>query len=205
MMAVTQRLDRGLDNELGRAEIGLADAEIDDVLALRGERIGAGQHSEGVFLADAVERRDGFQHGDVLRFLVLLGLLLPLLAAGLRPPSTGAMLATPIGAANPCQLASVVAAVAATQIAQDLRADVRIGIVAQVILAVVKRTRRHAALIPKRRLHHSGGAPVFHRVSRRARDRLLVLAVLAASAGAARHRARVVVADKIQMFRRWRM
>ncbi len=30
VMAVTQRLDRGLDDELGRAEIGLADAEIDD-------------------------------------------------------------------------------------------------------------------------------------------------------------------------------
>ena len=63
VMAVTQRLDGGLDDEFRRAEIGLADAEIDDVLALRGERIGAGQNGKGVFLADAVERRDGFQHG----------------------------------------------------------------------------------------------------------------------------------------------
>jgi hypothetical protein len=30
-MAVAQRLDRGLDDEIRRAEIGLADAEIDDV------------------------------------------------------------------------------------------------------------------------------------------------------------------------------
>ena len=59
VMAVAQRLDRGLDDVIGRAEIGLADAEIDDVAALRGQRIGARQHGEGVFLADAVERRDG--------------------------------------------------------------------------------------------------------------------------------------------------
>ena len=35
VVAVAQRLDRGLDDEVGRAEIGLADAEIDDVAALR--------------------------------------------------------------------------------------------------------------------------------------------------------------------------
>ena len=62
-MAVAQRLDRGLDDDVGRAEIGLADAEIDDVAALRGERVGARQHREGILLADAVEGRDGLQHG----------------------------------------------------------------------------------------------------------------------------------------------
>ena len=36
-MAVAQRLDRGLDDVLGRAEIGLADAEVDDVAAFAGE------------------------------------------------------------------------------------------------------------------------------------------------------------------------
>ena len=41
MMAVAQRLDRGLDDEIGGAEIGLADAEIDEVATLRGEQIGA--------------------------------------------------------------------------------------------------------------------------------------------------------------------
>ena len=69
VVAVAQRLDRRLDDELGRAEIGLADAEADDVAALGCERVGAGQHGEGVLLADAVERRDGLQHGMVLRFL----------------------------------------------------------------------------------------------------------------------------------------
>ena len=34
VMAVAQRLDGGLDDVLGRAEVGLADAEIDDVAAL---------------------------------------------------------------------------------------------------------------------------------------------------------------------------
>ncbi len=34
VMAVAQRLHRRLDDEVGRAEIGLADAEIDDVAAL---------------------------------------------------------------------------------------------------------------------------------------------------------------------------
>ena len=62
VVAVAQRLDRGLDDEIGRAEIGLADAEIDDVAALRGQRVGARQHREGVFLADAVESGDGLEH-----------------------------------------------------------------------------------------------------------------------------------------------
>jgi hypothetical protein len=47
----------------GRREVGLADAEIDDVASLRGQRGGAGQHRKGVLLADAVEGGDGFQHG----------------------------------------------------------------------------------------------------------------------------------------------
>ena len=63
MMAVAQRLDRGLDDEIRRAEIRLADAEADDVAALRGKRVGARQHGEGVFLADAIESGDCFQHG----------------------------------------------------------------------------------------------------------------------------------------------
>ena len=40
---------------VGGAEIGLADAEIDDVAALRGKLGGAGQHGEGVLLADPVK------------------------------------------------------------------------------------------------------------------------------------------------------
>ena len=57
VMAVAQRLDRRLDDMGGRAEIRLADAEIDDVAARRREIGGARQHGEGVLLADAVERR----------------------------------------------------------------------------------------------------------------------------------------------------
>ena len=57
----------------GRAEIRLADAEIDDVAALRCERVGAREHGEGVLLADAVEGGDGMQaHADV-RFLAFCG------------------------------------------------------------------------------------------------------------------------------------
>ena len=63
VMAVAQRLDRRLDDELGRAEVRLADAEVDDVAALRRQRVGAGQHGEGILLADAVEVGDGLQHG----------------------------------------------------------------------------------------------------------------------------------------------
>ena len=63
MVTVAQRLDRSLDDEVGGAEVGLADAEIDDVAALRRQRIGAREHGKGVFLADAVERGNGLQHG----------------------------------------------------------------------------------------------------------------------------------------------
>src|SRR5260370_3176659 len=62
-MAVEQRRDRGFKDEIGRAKIGLADAEIDDVAALRREQIGARQHGKGILLPDALERGNGFQHG----------------------------------------------------------------------------------------------------------------------------------------------
>src|SRR5262249_57361052 len=55
--------DGRLDDEIGCAEIGLADTEVDDVAALRGERVGTGEHCEGVLLADAIEGRDGAKHG----------------------------------------------------------------------------------------------------------------------------------------------
>ena len=62
-MAVVERLHRRLDDMVGGAEIRLADAEIDDVLALAGQLGGAGEHGKGVFLADAIEAGDGVQHG----------------------------------------------------------------------------------------------------------------------------------------------
>ena len=60
--AIAQSLDRRLDDMGRRFEIGLADAEIDDVAPLRRERGRAGEHRECVLFADAVERRDGVQH-----------------------------------------------------------------------------------------------------------------------------------------------
>ena len=63
VLAVAQRLDRRLD-DMGRGfEIGLADAEVDDVapLALQLRRLG--ENGEGVFLADAREGGDDVQHG----------------------------------------------------------------------------------------------------------------------------------------------
>jgi len=62
-MAVAQGLHRRLDDEVGGAEVGLADAEIDDVAALGRELGCARQHCERVLLADAIEGGDGTQHG----------------------------------------------------------------------------------------------------------------------------------------------
>src|SRR5882724_5670285 len=52
MPTVAQGFDHSLDDEVGGAEVGLADAEIDDVAALRRQRIGAREYGKGVFLAD---------------------------------------------------------------------------------------------------------------------------------------------------------
>ena len=65
VMAVAERLDRRLDDVVGRAEVGLADAEIDDVAALRLKLGGARQHGKGVLLADAVETRNRVKHDAV--------------------------------------------------------------------------------------------------------------------------------------------
>ena len=47
VMAVAQRLAGRFHDMLGRLEVGLADAEIDDVLALGLQGLGAGEHLEG--------------------------------------------------------------------------------------------------------------------------------------------------------------
>ena len=62
--AVAQGLHAGLDDVFRRAEVGLADAEIDDVVAFGGEFLGAGQHLEGALGAEAGERGGGLEHGD---------------------------------------------------------------------------------------------------------------------------------------------
>ena len=63
VLAVAQRLDRRLDNEIRRAEIRLADTEIDDVAALCRKLRGARENGEGVLLADTIEGGYGLQHG----------------------------------------------------------------------------------------------------------------------------------------------
>ncbi len=52
MRAVAHRLFGGFENVLGRREVGLADAEIDDGMALGLQRIGAVQHGEGGLFFD---------------------------------------------------------------------------------------------------------------------------------------------------------
>jgi antitoxin HicB len=64
VMAVAQRFHGGFDDMLGRAEIRLADAEIDDIAALGCQFGGARQNRKGVLLADAIEGRDGAKHGS---------------------------------------------------------------------------------------------------------------------------------------------
>ena len=68
VLAVAQRLDGGLD-DMGRGfEIGLADAEIDDVAPLALQFGRPRQHGEGVLLADALEGGiDGDGQGACLR------------------------------------------------------------------------------------------------------------------------------------------
>ena len=72
VMAVAQRLDRRLDDVLRRLEVGLADAEIDDVLALVRESGRPREHGEGIFLAETVEGRNRVEH--FLRLHVVLSL-----------------------------------------------------------------------------------------------------------------------------------
>jgi hypothetical protein len=52
-MSVFQGLDTCLNDVDGCFEIGLADAEIDDVLALGGKFLGAGEDLEGTLGAEA--------------------------------------------------------------------------------------------------------------------------------------------------------
>jgi len=62
MVAVTQRFDGRFDDVLRGAKVGLADAEIDDVLALLRQRSCAGQNGKGILLAEAIEGGHGLEH-----------------------------------------------------------------------------------------------------------------------------------------------
>ncbi len=62
VMPVAQRLDGGLDDMLRRLEVGLADAEIDDVLALLLQGGGACKDGKGIFFAETVEGGYRLEH-----------------------------------------------------------------------------------------------------------------------------------------------
>ena len=66
VMPVAESLDPRLDDVRGRWEVGLPDPEIDDVAALALELRGAGQHREGILLADAAEGRNDGRHAHIL-------------------------------------------------------------------------------------------------------------------------------------------
>ena len=66
VMAVGQRLAAGLDDVLGGREIGLADAEIDDRAALRGQRVGARQDLESSLGAEDAHAPGHLQHSRFL-------------------------------------------------------------------------------------------------------------------------------------------
>jgi hypothetical protein len=53
VLARLDRPDRRLLHVLGRREVGLADAEADDVAALARERVHLGEHDEGVLGSQA--------------------------------------------------------------------------------------------------------------------------------------------------------
>ena len=62
MMAVFQRLDRSLDDMAGCLEVGLADRQADDALALGLQRLGAGQDFERGFGAKAAHAARQVKH-----------------------------------------------------------------------------------------------------------------------------------------------
>src|SRR5882757_8895159 len=71
--------------------------------------------------------------------------------------------------------ASIGTAVAAAQILDEKRTDVRVGIVADIVLPIVERTAQHTALIADSRCWKSfGGLAVLHHM--RGRGRFLVIA-----------------------------
>jgi hypothetical protein len=63
VLALADGADAGLLHVQGRREIGLADAEADDVLALGGQRIDLGQHDEGVLGAEGLRAFADLGHG----------------------------------------------------------------------------------------------------------------------------------------------
>ena len=62
MLTIVKRFNSGLYDIGRRGKIRLSDAKVDDVLACGGQRPGAREHGECVFLSDPVEPGDGVQH-----------------------------------------------------------------------------------------------------------------------------------------------
>src|SRR6202011_4035749 len=80
-------------DEVRCAKVGLADAEIDDVAALRHELHGPRQNGEGILLADTIEGRNGFQHGAprlavAARQFNPIGRQMQISSAARRPPKS---------------------------------------------------------------------------------------------------------------------
>ncbi len=65
MVAVTQGFDGGLDDVRGRLEVGLTDAEIDDVPPRSRQRLGAREHLEGGLRAELGHTLRGLDHGRI--------------------------------------------------------------------------------------------------------------------------------------------
>ena len=65
VLAVAQRLDRRLDDVRRGFEVGLADAEVDDVAALALQFGGFGEHREGVLVAQARKCGIDGDHGAI--------------------------------------------------------------------------------------------------------------------------------------------
>ena len=65
VLAVAQRLDRRLDDVRRGFEVGLADAEVDDVATLALQRRRASENREGVFVAEARKGGDDLRHGEL--------------------------------------------------------------------------------------------------------------------------------------------
>ncbi len=72
MLAATNRRDRRVLDVRGRGEIGLADAERDDVAPLAHQVVDLGQHDERVFGAEAIAAAaDARNHVGCIHFAFL--------------------------------------------------------------------------------------------------------------------------------------
>src|SRR5689334_1547442 len=149
MMTITQSFYRRLYNKIRRPEIGLANSEIDDVAALRGQRIGARKHGEGIFLANTVKGRDSTEHNcsppvAPRPFCRRLPYEVQFSRSGRKNQTRQ----TP-----PIPRYLLFAAKPAADIAPDLKTNIRVGVITEIDAAVVQRPRRKFVGAPVLRCH----------------------------------------------------